>query len=210
MRSFIHQIATYVLMAFLCFATTNVCAQANEDHELFERVEASHSLIYSGNNISSSQYIEENATEVLAAKQQVVLTTSFHAPPGATFHAYIDTLNPTMQSSNRRVSRVVSASHNASNDNMRNDMEEIDNITYKELSAYPNPSNGNFTLNNIAYAEESVEIVIYDLIGNKVYSTMLDQPGSSHTFSLTSLKTGVYSVAVSGVDGTQILRLIIS
>ena len=70
----------------------------------------------------------------------------------------------------------------------------------EEVSAYPNPSNGSFTLSlsniNAAYTVE-----IYNVLGEKVYTETLPQNPSNNTINLTGQPSGVYLYRVLKESG---------
>ena len=77
-----------------------------------------------------------------------------------------------------------------------------DNLLVGELSIYPNPNNGNFTINSENLQATNLTIEMFTLQGQSVYTHKLSKVnGFTHKVETTSLAKGVYMVKVS--DGTR-------
>lgn len=72
-------------------------------------------------------------------------------------------------------------------------------LVQSKVSAYPNPTKGNFTLSN-DYAHEG-EYAVYDALGRVMSRGSLPK-GESHTPIEMSASAGIYSIQLSYVDGT--------
>lgn len=76
-----------------------------------------------------------------------------------------------------------------------------------ELNVYPNPSQGNFTINLLSTANEQAIVTITNLVGekvkeftistNKAYDLHLDQPDGIYFLNATTASTGKYSAKIS-------------
>jgi len=69
---------------------------------------------------------------------------------------------------------------------------------------YPNPSNGSFqvTVNN----EQPTEIKIYDVVGKSVFSQSIN---GNATINANTLNEGIYTINISGKQGTANKKLVI-
>ena len=85
--------------------------------------------------------------------------------------------------------------------------EDIENQTESQpaLSIYPNPNNGNFTLETTETAQQSVEV--YDLTGRLVLTQTIT---GTATINAASLPDGIYNVKISGTNGAVNKRLVIA
>ncbi len=68
----------------------------------------------------------------------------------------------------------------------------------RSVSVYPNPSNGMFEIMNKQSTIENLEMSVYNMLGEKVYSGVLKQQTS--TFDFSSQLNGVYIIQVSAPD----------
>ena len=68
---------------------------------------------------------------------------------------------------------------------------------YQTIRMYPNPSNMNFTIENLENQfEKNTQIVFYDLVGNKIIHQDLPKGSMRYTLDLHHLRDGVYFVQV--------------
>ena len=79
-----------------------------------------------------------------------------------------------------------------------------------DVSLYPNPNKGYFTLHFLLGKEEFVNIQIFDMTGNKVYQEDLNlQKSKSLPVNLTLLPSGVYFLKVNGSESTVSRKIIL-
>ena len=82
------------------------------------------------------------------------------------------------------------------------------------LALYPNPTNGNVTLNFFAADNENVVVQVMDLNGRVIKSEAINHLNAGytdHNFSATDLSNGVYIVNVSSSFGIKrVTKLIVS
>ncbi|MFC0602921.1 S8 family serine peptidase [Winogradskyella pulchriflava] len=89
-----------------------------------------------------------------------------------------------------------------------------DNNLLENLSVYPNPSNGEFTISfqsNLNSVDNNVKVEVYDLRGRKVYNNSFINSSSvfKETISLNGIKSGVYLVNISEGNKSTSHKLII-
>ena len=72
----------------------------------------------------------------------------------------------------------------------------------EHIQIYPNPSNGEFTVNLNSLSQVNVELNVYDILGKLVYRTSLND--DNNTLNLSFLQSGVYeAIFKSGKDSTS-------
>ncbi|RZN83005.1 MAG: T9SS type A sorting domain-containing protein [Winogradskyella sp.] len=80
----------------------------------------------------------------------------------------------------------------------------IDDNTLSKVSVYPNPSNGNVTLQ--AQTSENAQISVYNILGNRVYQK---SQSLNSEMNLSNLKSGIYLVKIEAEGKQTTKRLII-
>jgi len=80
------------------------------------------------------------------------------------------------------------------------------------LSVYPNPNTGSFTLSFNTPGMDNIRIRIFNVLGTEVYSEQHSNlfKGINKTIDLSSLPEGVYLLRVDGEQGTALQRVVIS
>lgn len=66
-----------------------------------------------------------------------------------------------------------------------------------ELCIYPNPTNGNSTINFATTSSGKVNIELFDITGKRVGSTQNIITNGIHSFQVSNLKSGIYTIRVS-------------
>lgn len=77
----------------------------------------------------------------------------------------------------------------------------VNDIEMGSFSIYPNPSNGQFTLDLSELNESAAQIKIYSVDGREVYT--LNNLGSSVDMDISHLKAGYYTVYVISENGKK-------
>lgn len=72
------------------------------------------------------------------------------------------------------------------------------------VSVYPNPNNGTFTMTMTGFEQKKVALNVYNLIGEKVYTEEMNLYAANYSkqISLGSLPSGVYMVQVTDGNNT--------
>jgi len=80
-----------------------------------------------------------------------------------------------------------------------------------DLGLYPNPSNGNFTLNMATDYPETGQITVYDMSGRAVHQQVgaLNQGENVFNLSLNELPDGVYVISFNGTMNVGAQKLLI-
>lgn len=88
-------------------------------------------------------------------------------------------------------------------DEIRGELRDED-ISIKEISVYPNPASDALYLDFGNSIEARVRVDIYDLLGNHLFSQVLDESGSN--ISVKHLKPGIY-ILVTGNQSFKIQKI---
>lgn len=77
-----------------------------------------------------------------------------------------------------------------------------------EISVFPNPSNGKFTLEVLSDKVQLTDLEIYDMFGGKVFATSINRE-TSHEIDLSGYSKGIYVVRLHGVSGSHRLKIVL-
>jgi hypothetical protein len=79
------------------------------------------------------------------------------------------------------------------------------------VSAYPNPSEGEFTVKLKAFKSTKVEVVVIHANGSVIarQSTLIGGQYSTLNFNLRNQPAGIYIIKITSEDGVQMLREVI-
>ncbi|MDD5570177.1 MAG: C1 family peptidase [Bacteroidales bacterium] len=85
----------------------------------------------------------------------------------------------------------------------------ISSTTNDAVKVYPNPSDGKFTirLNNLSAGDKN--LVIENVLGQKIYNETFDQTTYNKKFDFTNYSKGIYLVRLSDKDRSFLTKLII-
>jgi hypothetical protein len=137
------------------------------------------------------------STVDLIAGQAIFLLPGFHAFEGSLTHAYITTSGTFCGG----VSGIISADQPSEKSKTEKALPEKPNIVAEEKSVkvYPNPNNGQFTL-ELTNIESGATVDIYNMLGARVYQSTTTN-GVRHKINLPGIKKGIYFVKI--MDGKK-------
>ncbi|HNZ72608.1 MAG TPA: T9SS type A sorting domain-containing protein, partial [Prolixibacteraceae bacterium] len=143
--------------------------------------------------------VQSGATVRFIAGQSIQLLPGFHAQESSSVHAFITTdgsfcdVSPTPSIVQLPPVAEKSASQNST-------IEEANDQPFQpHLKAYPNPSNGEFTL-EINNFDEQTEIVVFNMLG-MVVSKIKNNNSSQVDINLPYWAKGIYNIRVT--DGLR-------
>jgi hypothetical protein len=93
--------------------------------------------------------------------------------------------------------------------------EEPDSVFYadifneiKRIEAYPNPTNGKFTLEVELEIEGEVSIILYDLNGTNLGIKTFETELLNEEFDITNLPAAIYLLKVQVRDDVKVLKIL--
>jgi hypothetical protein len=84
-------------------------------------------------------------------------------------------------------------------------IKEINNNA-GNIAVYPNPNNGIFQVSGFQYPASSIEI--YNVLGEKIYNSLITDNRSQITINIANLPSGVYVVEVRTVNGIAVKKFV--
>ncbi|MFN0083381.1 MAG: T9SS type A sorting domain-containing protein [Ferruginibacter sp.] len=79
-----------------------------------------------------------------------------------------------------------------------------------EIRIYPNPNNGNFTVKFSNTNRDNVSIVVYDMIGRRIYANEFSNTGNfQQRINLNTAQSGIYLVSITNGDTKLLKRIIV-
>lgn len=79
----------------------------------------------------------------------------------------------------------------------------------EELLIFPNPNKGTFTLNTGKSGSGSVQVEIIDLLGKKVFETVVDSDSGNYQVNTPENLTGVFQLLIHTKKGSKSTRLVL-
>ena len=80
----------------------------------------------------------------------------------------------------------------------------------ENFSIYPNPNNGNFTVNFTSQSSNTIEIMVHDIRGREVYMKSFNNSSLfNQTIQLANVETGIYLVTVKDGERKEVKKIII-
>ena len=153
----------------------------NQDMTGAQCFNAAQSITVAGNG--STFTLEPGSDVTLIAGQQIRLLPGVHAQPGSHLTARISTDGNYCPAS-------ISPAPSPAADTLRS----IAKTNTNEVSVYPNPTTGVFTVDpGREDTETTTEVDIYSITGRNIVHTSIT-PGTPLTFSLSNQPAGVYLV----------------
>lgn len=84
----------------------------------------------------------------------------------------------------------------------------LQDITVKSFKIYPNPNEGNFTI-DFKSLTENANIEIFDITGRKVFSKNIQDAVLNYEISLENTNAGLYLVQIKDNFGTQVEKILV-
>ncbi|MGE4346514.1 MAG: T9SS type A sorting domain-containing protein, partial [Flavobacteriaceae bacterium] len=85
-----------------------------------------------------------------------------------------------------------------------------DNFNVLNTKIYPNPNNGNFTVEFDSGIWEDATISVFDINGRKIFDQTYSNTGkTSQNISLNDVQAGVYIVKINGGTTSEIHKIIV-
>ena len=86
----------------------------------------------------------------------------------------------------------------------------INELNNSAMLVYPNPNNGNFTLNLSAVKDQVTNVKIMNMVGGVVYQEKVAQNASfNQNINLSNLSEGVYTILIQTTNGDMVKKMII-
>ena len=80
----------------------------------------------------------------------------------------------------------------------------------ENFSIYPNPNNGNFTVNFTSQSSNAIDIMVHDIRGREVYMKSFNNSSLfNQTIQLSNVETGIYLVTVKDGERKEVKKIII-
>lgn len=86
----------------------------------------------------------------------------------------------------------------------------VEDVVISDLSVYPNPNAGNFTVSFEAFAGDDVKILVSDISGKQVQVENLSQFEGSHNIDLSKQAAGMYLVHVISGNRQAVAKVMIA
>jgi hypothetical protein len=83
-------------------------------------------------------------------------------------------------------------------------------LTFQNLAVYPNPSNGDFTVEFQSKSNNKIGIEVFDIRGRKVYTQSFENTGIfRQNIGLTNIQPGVYMVSIIDGDAKTVKKIVV-
>jgi len=80
----------------------------------------------------------------------------------------------------------------------------------KDISIFPNPSNGIFRLySNSAFSGKNVDVLVYNILGNKVFERTYTGPQNQFRIDASNLPKGTYIMRLNGSEEIYTRKIVI-
>lgn len=83
-------------------------------------------------------------------------------------------------------------------------------LTFQNLAVYPNPSNGDFTVEFQSKSNNKIGIEVFDIRGRKVYTQSFENTGMfRQNIGLTNIQPGIYMVSIIDGDAKTVKKIVV-
>ncbi|HKM92113.1 MAG TPA: T9SS type A sorting domain-containing protein, partial [Prolixibacteraceae bacterium] len=157
----------------------------------------------------NSAVIFENGSSVnLIAGQSVRFLPGFHAQSGSFMNASI-TLNNSFCDSRIPISSpIVTQPEKKNLKNERIIKEQTILKAEKSIKVYPNPNNGNFTI-ELTNFDSNADVYVYNMLGAMVYKSSIENQ-SNLNINLPEINKGLYFVKVIGENEQFTKKIVVN
>ena len=87
-------------------------------------------------------------------------------------------------------------------------VSEVENKSLNTVSAFPNPSNGQFTINGIAAGKWKMQVI--DITGRNVHSSTFNSNGGNSSLDLNNPSDGQYQLVFSNESQILTTKIVIN
>jgi hypothetical protein len=85
-----------------------------------------------------------------------------------------------------------------------------ENFEFQDFALYPNPSNGNFTVNFTSVSTNDIKVNVHDLRGREVYEKSFSNTGAfNQNINLNKVEAGIYLVTIADGAKKTVKRIIV-
>jgi len=147
--------------------------------------------------ITATNTINNNATAVYHAGEEVLLTSSFDALNGSEFRGYIEGCTGNYVRSPGASKEVITYNNRA---NEYIITEENKSESDSGFSIYPNPTTGEFNVKVKKSNSKTYNIEIYSLQGMMIYTNKVNSNIGTLKINGSSFKNGMYLIKISSKD----------
>lgn len=161
---------------------------------------------YKAANISESNSVPGNGNVTFIGSNNIQLKKGFKVEKGGKFKAkrqsasYISQTNVSFN-----CQKNSSGSSSAFNDDETWDIEDIEDFK-GEITAYPNPTNGAFTL-DFGKTEGRKQVYISNISGKTVYSNSFD--GNEAQIEISDMPSGIYYIRIVSESDANVVQIIL-
>jgi len=74
------------------------------------------------------------------------------------------------------------------------------NVDEQNYILYPNPNDGNFTIEQVIMDDKPVEVEIWDVVGRSVYKEQFQFAGAKAKLQMNKVSPGIYLLQLTGGD----------
>ena len=78
-----------------------------------------------------------------------------------------------------------------------------------EMQVLPNPSNGDVKLNYNLKHQEEAQLLVYDLLGNKIFESKVNSTETSFEFNLKNYNAGIYLCKLQSAAGASVKKIVL-
>jgi hypothetical protein len=147
-----------------------------------------------------------SSVEVIAGKS-IRFLPGFHAETSSYLYAHI-TSDSTFCGGGSASSTIVAASNEKSQISDKLDEPSEKTTAEKSIKVYPNPNNGQFTL-ELGNVDSGSSVCLYNLLGTVVYRSVTTSE-STLRINLSGIRRGIYFVKVADKEKQLTKKIVVN